>query len=279
MNQRPRLQDKVAVVTGAGSGIGRAIAQRIVSDGGRVVAGDIDDEALAALAASLGDGCQTLRCDATDEHGPAQLVSHAVERFGRLDIAVANVGGGVGGLIVDQTLAGWRAVIDLTLTSCFLTIQAAARAMADNGSIIAISSLSAVQPGRAVGAYCAAKAGVVALVDVAALELGGRGIRVNAVAPGLVRTNATEMMWRMPALVEGYVSNTPLGRHGMPDDVAAAVAFLACDDSSYITGHTLLVDGGAHHLSYPDTRRIMTPNPPQPAEPTMPLSASPPEDS
>lgn len=153
--------------------------------------------------------------------GPATLVAHAIDRFGRLDIAVANTGGGVGALIVDMTLAQWRAVVDLTLTSAFLTVQAAARVMADGGSIIAIASLSAVQPGRAVSAYCAAKAGVVALVDVAALELGPRGIRVNAVAPGLVRTPATEPIWAISGMVEGYVENTAIGATASPTTLPA----------------------------------------------------------
>ncbi len=257
MNQQGLLNGKVAVVTGGAMGIGRAVAEAIVHQGGRVVVGDIDDTALATLSESLGDACSAVRCDVTHEDGPAQLVACAIERFGRLDIAVPNTGGGVGGMIVDMTLAQWRAIVDLSLTSAFLTIQAAARVMHEGGSIVAITSLSAVQPGRAVSAYCAAKAGVVALVDVASLELGPRGIRVNAVAPGLVRTPGTEMIWKIPGMVEGYVDNTALGRYGRPADIAKAVVFLASEDAAYITGHTMLVDGGAHHLSYPDTRTIM----------------------
>ena len=252
-----RLVGKVAIVTGGASSVGRAIAERVVRESGRVVVGDIDEVGLAALQDALGDSCAVMHCDVTDEAGPAALAAFAIDRFGQLDIAVANAGGGVGAHLVDMSLAQWRSVIDLSLTSAFLTVQAAARVMGDGGSIIAIASLNAVQPGRAVGAYCAAKAGVVALVDVAALELGPCGIRVNAVAPGLVRTAATEPMWSIPGMVDGFVSNTALGRHGMPADIAAAVAFLASDDASFITGHTLLVDGGAHHLSYPDTRAIM----------------------
>ena len=105
-------------------------------------------------------------------------------------------------------------------------------------------------------AYCAAKAGVVALVDVAALEFGPRGIRVNAVAPGLVRTPSTDSLWTIPGMVEAYGENTALGRHGMPEDIAAAVVFLASDDAAFITGATLLVDGGAQHLGYPDTGSV-----------------------
>lgn len=252
-----RFSGKVAIVTGGASGIGRAIATRIVHEGGRVVVGDIDEAGLATLTNELGDACIGFRCDVTDEHGPNALAAHAIDRFGQLDIAVPNAGGGIGSHIVDLSLDQWRRVIDLTLTSAFLTVQAAARVMSDGGSITAIASLSAVQPGRAVSAYCAAKAGVVALVEVAALELGERGIRVNAVAPGLVRTANTEPLWNSPGLVEGYVENTAIRRFGLPDDIAAAVAFLASDDAAFITGHTMMVDGGARHLSYPDTRRIV----------------------
>jgi NAD(P)-dependent dehydrogenase (short-subunit alcohol dehydrogenase family) len=251
-----RLDGKVAIVTGGASGIGRAIAERIVVDGGHVVVGDIQEDALRAVADALGEACAVVRCDVTVEDGPAALAALAVERFGRLDVAVANAGGGVASPIVDHSLADWQQVLDVTLTGTFLTVKAAARVMADGGSIVAIASLNAVQPARRMAAYCAAKAGVVALVDVAALELGARRIRVNAIAPGLIRTPATEALWGLPGMVESYRDNTALGRHGMPDDIAAAVAFLASDDAAFITGTTLLVDGGAHHLSYPDTGRV-----------------------
>lgn len=251
-----RLDGKVALVTGGGAGIGRAVVERMVDEGARVVVGDIRDDGLRSLAESLGEVCAVLRCDVTVEEGPEALAALAVERFGRLDIAVANAGGGVASPIVDHTLSDWRKVLDLTLTGSFLTVRAAARVMADGGSIVAVASLNAVQPARRMAAYCAAKAGVVALVDVAALELGPRGIRVNAVAPGLVRTPTTEALWAIPGMVEGYRENTALDRYAMPEDIAAAVGFLASDEAAFITGTTLLIDGGAHHLSYPDTGRV-----------------------
>ena len=169
-----RLDGKVAIVTGGASGIGRAIAERIVDDGGRVVVGDIQEDALRSVADDLGDACAVVRCDVTVEDGPVALAALAVERFGRLDIAVANAGGGVASPIADHTLADWQQVLDVTLTGAFLTVQAAARVMADGGAIVAIASLNAVQPARRMAAYCAAKAGVVALVDVAVLEFGRR---------------------------------------------------------------------------------------------------------
>jgi NAD(P)-dependent dehydrogenase (short-subunit alcohol dehydrogenase family) len=251
-----RLDGKVAIVTGGASGIGRAIAERIVVEGGRAVVGDIRADAIAAIDASFGDAGSAIHCDLTTEDGAAALAAHALECFGRLDVAVANVGNGVASPIVDHSLDDWRAVIDLTLTGAFLTIRAAARVMSDGGSIVAIASLNAVQPARGMAAYCAAKAGVVALVDVAALELGGRGIRVNAIAPGLVRTPTTEPLWSVPEMVEAYVDNTAIGRYAEPSDIAGAAVFLASDDAGFVTGSTLLVDGGAHHLAYPDAARI-----------------------
>ena len=251
-----RLDGKVAIVTGGAAGIGRAIAERMVDEGGRVVVGDIHEDGLRSVADALGEAGAVVRCDVTVEEGPEALAALAVDRFGRLDIAVANAGGGVASPIVDHTLADWQRVLDVTLTGTFLTVQAAARVMADAGSIVAIASINAVQPARRMAAYCAAKAGVVALVDVAALEFGPRGIRVNAVAPGLVRTPSTESLWTIPGMVEAYGENTALGRHGMPEDIAAAVVFLASDDAAFITGTTLLVDGGAHHLGYPDTGSV-----------------------
>ena len=251
-----RFDGKVAIVTGGAAGIGRAVAERLVEEGGRVVIGDVDEPGLRAASEMLGDSCAVIRCDVTEEEGPEALAAEAVARFGRLDVAVANAGGGIASPIVDHTLGDWRRVLELTLTGCFLTVRAAARVMGDGGSIVALASLNAVQPARGMAAYCAAKAGVVALVDVAALELGRRGIRVNAVAPGLVRTPATEPLWSVPGMVEGYVSNTALGGHAVPADIAAAVAFLASDEARFVTGTTLLVDGGAHHLSYPDTATV-----------------------
>jgi 3-oxoacyl-[acyl-carrier protein] reductase len=251
-----RLEGKVALVTGGASGIGLAVAERIIGEGGRVVIGDTDESALASQAERLGGACAVVHCDATTEDGTGTLAQQAVLRFGRLDIAVANAGGGVSCPISDLELSAWRRVLDLTLTGVFLTIKTAARVMSDGGAIVAVSSLNARQPARGMSAYCAAKAGVESLVNVAALELGTRGIRVNAVAPGLVRTGTTEPLWSIPDMVDAYTENTAIGRYGIPGDIAAAVAFLASEDAAYISGTTLLVDGGAHHLAYPDTRNV-----------------------
>lgn len=243
-----RLANKVAVVTGAASGIGRAIVERFAREGANVIAGDIDEDGLATL-----DHCVTARCDVTSEVDQQGLVALALDRFGRLDIAVANAGGGNGVLIMDQQIEDWQRVIDLCLTGVFLTIKHAAKAMdADGGSIIAMASLNAVQAGRGMSAYCAAKAGVAMLTEVAALELGPSGIRCNAIAPGLVRTKATEAMWFLPGLVDSYVENTTLRRFAQPDEIANVALFLASEESSFVSGSLYLVDGGGHIGRYPD---------------------------
>jgi NAD(P)-dependent dehydrogenase (short-subunit alcohol dehydrogenase family) len=252
-----RLDGKVGLVTGGASGIGRAVVERLVAEGARVVVGDVDDAGLDGMASELGDACATLRADVTSEPDQEALAHLAVDRFGRLDIAVANAGGGTSAPIVDHPADEWRRVVELCLTGAFLTVKCAGRVMADGGSVVTIASLNAVQAARGMAAYCAAKAGVVALTEVAALELGPRGIRVNAVAPGLVRTATTEPMWLLPDLVAEYEENTTLGRHATPAEIAGVVAFLASDDASFISGATHLVDGGAHLNRYPDMWRVL----------------------
>jgi NAD(P)-dependent dehydrogenase (short-subunit alcohol dehydrogenase family) len=251
-----RLQGKVALVTGAASGIGRASASRFVAEGARVVAGDIDEPGLAALAAELGDDVvTTVRCDVTVEDDVSGLVQAGLDRFGQLDVAVANAGGGTLSELVDHDFAEWRRVVDLCLHGVFLTVKHAGQAMRSasrGGSIITIASLNAVQPGRGMGAYCAAKAGVVALTEVAALELGPFGVRANAVAPGLVRTPMTTGLWRRPAWVADFIDNTPLGRAGEPEEIANMVLFLASDEAGFTTGGLFSVDGGARTRRYPD---------------------------
>jgi len=247
-----RFAGKTAIVTGGASGIGLATVRRLVAEGGRVVVGDIDEAGLQAVADELGDAVATVRCDVTSEADVEQLAQTAVERFGGLHVAFANAGIGSLARVVDADLAEWQRVLDINLTGPFLTIKHAARRMPDGGSIVVTASLNAVQAGPAMGAYCTTKAGVAMLVQVAALELGAQGIRVNAIGPGLVRTGLTEGAFSMPAIVDEYVENTPMGRHSGPEEIAALVAFLGSDEAGYISGSLYLIDGGAHTMRYPD---------------------------
>jgi NAD(P)-dependent dehydrogenase (short-subunit alcohol dehydrogenase family) len=249
-----RLAGKVALVTGAASGIGRAISRRFVAEGASVVAADIDAGGLDVLAGELGDRCAGVAGDATVEDDQARFVDAAVDRFGRLDVAVANAGTGHVAPIVDQDLDDWRRIIDLCLTGVFLTIKHAGRAMTagGGGSIVTMASLNAVQPGGGMSAYCSAKAGVAMLTEVAAMELGPAGVRVNAIGPGLVRTALTAPIWAVPSVVDEYVENTTVGRFAEPEDVANLALFLASDESSFVSGSLYLVDGGASTRRYPD---------------------------
>jgi len=145
-------------------------------------------------------------------------------------------------------------VLDLCLTGVFLSVKHQARHMTAGGSIVNIASLNALQPAEGFAAYCSAKAGVAMLSTVAAMELGPRGIRVNAIAPGLIDTPLTAML-NQPPFRDEFLDNTPLGRIGTTADVAAAALFLASDDSAWITGDLLLVDGGGHTKRYPELAR------------------------
>jgi NAD(P)-dependent dehydrogenase (short-subunit alcohol dehydrogenase family) len=246
-----RLDGQIAAVTGAASGIGRAIVERFVAEGAHVVAGDIDTDGLATLTDRHPEQVVAMRCDVTVE-GDLEAMMAAADDRGGLHIAVANAGKGGFAPIVDQSLDAWREIIDLCLTGVFLTVKHAARHMRDGGSIINIASLNATQPSAGMSAYCAAKAGVVMFTEVAAMELGARQIRVNAIAPGLVETNASAAFWMVPGVVEEFVENTTLGRFAAPADVAGVAAFLASSDASFVSGSCYSVDGGAATKRYPD---------------------------
>ena len=243
--------ERLALVTGAASGIGKAISERFVADGFRVLATDIDADGLAHLAAAHDGRVVTQLCDVTSEHSVAEAADLAAS-MGGLHVAVANAGRGAFAPIVDHPLDEWKAIIDLCLTGVFLTVKHAARAMGEGGSIITIASLNAIQPSAGMSAYCTAKAGVVMLTKVAAMELGDRRIRVNSIAPGLVQTNATNGFFMVPGVVEEFVANTTVGRFAQPDDIASMASFLAGDESTFVSGSMFSVDGGAATKRYPD---------------------------
>ncbi len=256
-----RLDGRVAVITGGASGIGLGIARRYVTEGARVAVLDRNPAALAAVADELGGSVVTVAGDVTVEDDLASLTAAAVQSFGRLDIGVNCAGYATFGMVTDLDAAAFREIVDVCLTGVFLAIKHQARhlvAQGEGGSIISIASLNAVQPAEGMAAYCSAKAAVAMLTKVAAMELGPHGIRVNAIGPGLIDTPLTRPLHDVAPIYDEFLANTPLGRSGTPDDVAGTALFLASDDSAWMTGELLLVDGGGHTKRYPELPRIMS---------------------
>lgn len=251
-----RSTGKVAVVTGGASGMGLATVRRIVADGGKVAVGDTDAERLAMVVDELGDAVVTVRCDVTSEPDQMRLVEACVDAFGGVDHLVA--GPARGGLmaIVNTPVDEWRAIVDVTLTGVMLSIKHAARVMRDGGSIVTIASINALQPSKLLSAYNAAKAGVVALTKSAAMELGHRSIRVNTVCPGLIETALSAPAFESPDVLDDWYTNTPLGRHGQPHEVADLICWLLSDEAAFISAAVVTADGGITTRRYPDFDRL-----------------------
>lgn len=248
----------VSVVIGGASGLGLATAHALATGGHRVVVADLDEEGatraaqgLDALAGSVGPHA-SVAVDVTDEESVAALFDEVVRAHGGFHGAVNCAGVSTLAPVLDHDAAEWCRVVDVCLTGSFLVLKHAGRRIADGGALLTLSSLNARQPGTGLAAYCAAKAGVVALTEVAALELGPRRIRVNAVAPGLVVTPLTAPAMEIPGVREEYVANTPLGRPGEPAEIGALCRFLLSPESTWITGETIDINGGAHLQRYPD---------------------------
>ena len=250
------VRDRVAVVTGASNGLGREIALLLAREGARVALGDLEAAALERTAASItaaGGEAVAVPGDLTEEEPAQRLIDAAVSRFGRVDILVNNVGGSRNAKIWEMSAADWDFVLRLNLRSAFLCTRAAVPHMMRQryGRIVCMSSgaregtpWTAYNQGGA--AYSAAKAGVHGFVRDVAMELAGHGVNVNAVAPGPIDTErAGPSLHALNKSAEHSPNRmTPLGRLGQPIEVAHAVLFLASDEASYITGHTLAVAGG-----------------------------------
>lgn len=238
------LTGRRAVVTGAARGIGTAIATRLAEAGAAVVVNHRsgDGDALAERLRADGHQAVAVRADVAEPDGAATLIGEALDALGGLDVLVNNAAAQPVAPLADITAEEWDSVAGGNLRSTFRCVQEAASAMGEGGAIVNIASIEAfqAQPGHA--HYGASKAGVVRLTQSAALELGGKGIRVNAIAPGLIWREGLDRDW--PEGVERWERAAPLGRVGHPDDVADAVVFLASDAARWITGTTLTVDGG-----------------------------------
>jgi NAD(P)-dependent dehydrogenase (short-subunit alcohol dehydrogenase family) len=247
-----RLSGKVAIVTGGASGIGLATTQRFAREGARVMVADVDGERLASVKQDLGSSVEVHTCDVRIESDVRAMAEATVEAFGGLDIVFANAGVGSLSPIVEADATEWMRVVEVNLLGPVLTIKHAVPRMSNGGSIILTASLNAVQPAAGMSAYCCSKAALAMLANVAAMEVGPMGIRVNAVGPGLVQTNLTEGMWLMPSVVEEFIENAPLKTHPTAEEIANLVTFLASDEARTISGSLYLIDGGAHTNRYPD---------------------------
>ncbi|KAA0234002.1 MAG: putative oxidoreductase [Acidimicrobiales bacterium] len=237
------LAGETAIITGGGSGIGRAAAHRFVEEGAAVAVFDVDGDSARAVADEL-DGVAS-EVDVTDADGLADAVADAARHMGGLSIMVNNAG--IGGLspLASYPLDEWDRIVRVNLHGVFNGIRASAPLMREAGGVIVnTASISGVRPAAGEGPYAAAKAGVSALTASAALEYGPR-IRVNSVAPGSVRTALTEpLLESLPAQIERQIAGTPLGRMGEPEDVADVMVFLCSGLARYVTGQTIVVDGG-----------------------------------
>ena len=242
------LEGKVAIVTGASRGIGKAIAQQFIAQGAKVAfTYRSSAEAAAALEQELSAGGGTVKgfqSDAASMTDAERLVSEVVDAFGTVDIVINNAGITDDTLLMRMTEEQWDRVISVNLKSCFNLTKAVMRTMlkARAGSIVNISSVVGVQGNAGQANYAASKAGILGFTKSVALELGSRNIRCNAIAPGFIET---EMTAKLDAdTVQGWRDAIPLKRGGTPEDVANLCVFLASDMSAYITGQTLNVDGG-----------------------------------
>ncbi len=245
---RDNLHDRVALVTGASRGIGRAVARRLAANGAHVIANyasSADDAAsLVAEIEAAGGSAQAVRADVGNEDGVRALFERVLDDHGRLDALVNNAGIVKDTLLLTMRPEDWQRVIDVNLTGVYLCTRAALRPMmrARAGRIVNIASISSVRGGVGQANYAAAKGGVLAFTRATALEMAGRNIQANAVLPGFIDTDMTAVVKRRAG--DQVLERIPAGRFGTPEDVAGLVLFLCSDDAAYITGQGFLVDGG-----------------------------------
>lgn len=247
-----RLAGKVALVTGAASGIGEAIARTFAAHGAHVFVSDIREEAGKAVATQIGANAEFVALDVRDPDAWSRTVAAIRESHGGIDILVNNAGAGIGGGIERETLEGHRGVLDLNVTGVWLGIRSAIPAMEarGGGAIVNISSIDGLVGVEGLSTYVGSKFAVTGMTRSLALELGARGIRVNSIHPGIIETpmvakDAGKPMERL----RKAVARQPIARMGRPEEIANAALFFASDESSYCTGASLVVDGG--HIAGP----------------------------
>jgi len=246
-----RFEGRVALVTAAGAGIGAATARRLAAEGARLVVADLSGKRAEETARAIGDAggeVAWLKGDAAEPAAVEAAIAMALQRWGRLDVLVNNAGFGEPALIADTSLESWNRTLAVTLTSAFLGLRFALPVMRRQGRgvVVNTASVSGLAGDIGMPAYNAAKAGVVNLTRAAALECAGQGIRVNCICPGGVDTRVTQVLAgeRADEVRRAMAAVHPLQRMGSADEIAAAIAFLASDEASFITGAALVADGG-----------------------------------
>lgn len=245
-----QLENKVAIVTGGGNGMGRATALRFAREGARVAVADIEAERAADVAAEIrarGGSAMDIPVDVRSKESVTQMVARAVNEFGSVDILACVAGVVWNDTVLEMSEEHWDAILDVNLKGVMLCGQAAARQMVAQGRggrIVNMSSTNGLVGEAELAHYNASKFGVIGLTMTMAIELAPYGITVNAVCPGFIRTRMTDRYVAIPGFAEEYLKKIPLRRFGTPEDIAGAFLFLASQDASYITGHALVVDGG-----------------------------------
>lgn len=248
-----KLANRIAVVTGAARGIGRACAERLMAEGAKLVMADIDAKRLHESASAIGEDVLAVVTDVGKKDQVEALVAAAVERFGRIDIMVNNAGIAMVQDFLDVTKADYDRVLGINLEGAFWGTQAAARQMVAQGGGGVIINMSSINSGLAnprVATYAISKGGMNQITGTAAVAFAPHGIRVVGVGPGTIDTDMIHTGFVSDATDRVILARTPLGRYGTPAEVAAVVAFLASDDASYITGETIYPDGGRRVLNY-----------------------------
>jgi NAD(P)-dependent dehydrogenase (short-subunit alcohol dehydrogenase family) len=244
------LEDKVAIVTGASRGIGRAIALRLAKAGAKAVVSGRKLESVQAVADEIrtaGGEALAIQAHVGQPDDVTALVARTSDAFGRIDIAVNNAATNPHfGPILTADEGQWEKILDTNLKGMFRLCKAVAPHMErqGGGKIINLASVAGLRPSPGMGVYSVSKAGVIMLTQVLALELGQANIQVNAIAPGVIKTRFSQVLWNTPQIAEPMLSRLPLGRFGEPEDVAGLALFLASPASDYVTGAVFLVDGG-----------------------------------